>query len=162
MSQSIPPGLMFRSFLTVASGYVLTHILFYIIALGLGALFFPEFMAYSKLDDAAQEKMMAEQLPFLQKTADLFAAWAEANPDIEIPRAVGMADFAVEGVTGQRIAPPFSLWMLQRPLDYYRNLPDADKLAVDEFLSTIDGASAFRDFAAERRLAFKNFKLGLA
>ena len=101
-------------------------------------------------------------MPFLQKAADLFAAWAEANPDIEIPRAVGMADFTVEGVTGQRIAPPFSLWMLQRPLDYYRNLPDADKPAVDEFLSTIDGASAFQNFTAERRLAFKNFKLGLA
>ena len=108
------------------------------------------------------EKMMAEQMPFLQKTADLFAPWAEANPDIEIPRAVGMADFTVEGITGQRIAPPFSLWMLQRPLDYYRNLPDADKPAVDEFLSTIDGASAFQNFTAERRLAFKNFKLGLA
>ena len=108
------------------------------------------------------ERMMAEQMPFLQNTADMLASWAKANPDIEIPRAVGMAEFAVEGVTGQRIAPPFSLWMLQRPLDYYRDLPDADKLAVDEFLSTIDGASAFRNFTVGRRLAFKNFKLGLA
>jgi glutathione S-transferase len=107
------------------------------------------------------ERMMAEQMPFLQKTADIFAAWARANPETEIPRAVGMTDFTVEGVTGQRIAPPFSLWMLQRPLDYYRALEEADKAVVDEFLSTIDGAVAFRDFTMERPLAFEKFKLRL-
>ncbi|MEO9600064.1 glutathione S-transferase [Parasphingorhabdus sp.] len=105
------------------------------------------------------ERMMAEQMPFLQTTAGMLVNWAQANPDSEIPRAVGMADFTVEGVTGQRFAPPFSLWMLQRPLDYYRSLSDAEKSAVDEFLAAIEGASTFQDFIMEQRLAFEEFKL---
>ncbi len=108
------------------------------------------------------ERMMAEQMPFLQRTADLFAVWARTNPDTEIPRAVGMTDFTVEGVTGQRIAPPFSLWMLQRALEYYQELKGADKSAADEFLSTINGTSAFGNFTMERALAFNNFKLTLS
>ena len=107
------------------------------------------------------ERMMAEQMPFLQKTSDMFARWAEANRDTEIPRAVGMADFTIEGVTGQRIAPPFSLWMLQRPLDYYRGLPDVEKAAVDELLSSVDGALTFSNFTMDQRLAFEKFKLVL-
>jgi len=107
------------------------------------------------------ERMMGEQMPFLQTSADMLATWSAANPDAELPRAVGMAAFTVEGIEGQRIAPPFSLWMLQRALEYYRQLEDADKSAADEFLSTIKGTLAFRNFAMERPLAFKNFKLGL-
>ncbi len=107
-------------------------------------------------------RMMAEQMPFLQTTANMLKAWAEANEDAQMPRAVGMAEFTVEGVTGQRIAPPFSLWMAQRALDYYRGLDSADKVAVDGFLSSISGATAFQDFALERPLVFENFKLRLA
>lgn len=105
------------------------------------------------------ERMMGEHMPFLQTTADMLASWAAANPDAELPRAVGMADFTVEDVRGQRIAPPFSLWMLQRPLEYYRQLQGVDKSAVDEFLATINGTSTFRDFTMERPLVFENFKL---
>jgi glutathione S-transferase len=107
------------------------------------------------------ERMMGEQMPFLQTSADMLAVWSAANPDAELPRAVGMAAFTVEGIEGQRIAPLFSLWMLQRALEYYRQLEDADKSAADEFLSVIKGALAFRNFAMERPLAFKNFKLDL-
>lgn len=106
-------------------------------------------------------RMMAEQMPFLQTTAEMLAIWSATNPDSELPRSVGTAEFTIEGVKGQRIAPPFSLWMLQRALEYYRGLEDTDKSAVDEFLSTIKGTSAFRNFAMERPLAFKNFKLVL-
>jgi hypothetical protein len=107
------------------------------------------------------ERMMGEQMPFLQTSADMLAVWSAANPDAELPRAVGMAAFTVEGIEGQRIAPPFSLWMLQRALEYYRQLEEADKSVADEFLSTINGALVFRNFAMERPLAFENFKLGL-
>ncbi len=51
---------MFRSFLTVASSYVLTQILFFGSAYFLGSLFFPQFMDFFHLDEAAQLKMMAE------------------------------------------------------------------------------------------------------
>lgn len=108
------------------------------------------------------ERMMAEQLPFLQTTARMFAAWAEADTGAEVPRVVGMAEFTVEGVTGQRIAPPFSLWMLQRALDYYASLDAQAKADVDGLLSSISGSEAFSKFALDNRLAFEDFKLSLA
>ncbi|MEM8918401.1 MAG: glutathione S-transferase N-terminal domain-containing protein [Pseudomonadota bacterium] len=108
------------------------------------------------------ERMMAEQMPFLQTSADMLATWAEANGDDEIPRAVGMAPFTVEGVTGQRIAPPFSLWMFQRPHDFYQSLDIGDRESVDSLLDSISGASGFQDFRTGPRLVFADFKLGLA
>ena len=107
------------------------------------------------------ERMMSEQMPFLQITAEMLSDWATANPDGELPRSVGMAEFTVEGVSGQRIAPPFSLWMLQRALEYYRGLEGAEKSVADEFLSTVKGASAFRNFSLQRPILFENFKLAL-
>lgn len=107
-------------------------------------------------------RMMAEQMPFLQKTADMFAAWALTSSETEIPRAVGMAEFTVEGVTGQRIAPPFSLWMLQRASDHYRGLTDGDKTNVDALLAGVKNADTFRNFASGPRLQFESFKLKLA
>ncbi len=108
------------------------------------------------------ERMMGEQMPFLQRTANMLDAWAESNEGVEIPRAVGMADFTVEGVTGQRIAPPFSLWMLQRALDYYAGLSEAEKIVADTLLSSIAGADSFQQFQQGRKLAFVDFKLVLA
>lgn len=108
------------------------------------------------------ERMMVEQMSFLQTSAEMLDTWSAANPDVELPRAVGMAKFTVEGVTGQRIAPPFSLWMLQRALNYYQELDSADKLIVDGFLSSIKGAQGFQNFVLKQPLDFKNFKLTLA
>ncbi|GAA0473911.1 hypothetical protein GCM10009096_14160 [Parasphingorhabdus litoris] len=108
------------------------------------------------------ERMMSEQMPFLQATADMLETWSADNPEAELPRAVGMAEFTMENVTGQRIAPPFSLWMLQRALDYYQGLGDADKLMVDTFLSSVKGARGLQDFDLKQPLVFENFKLRLA
>lgn len=108
------------------------------------------------------ERMMTEHVPFLQKTATMFDAWLEANAGEEIPRAVGAADFTVENVIGQRMAPPFSLWMLQRPLRHYQSLNGADKAAADELLSSIKGGEGFQNFQEGPALAFENFKLSVA
>lgn len=58
----IDPVVMFRSFLTVVSGFVLSGFVPLLIALGLGFLFFPEFMAFFQLDDAEQKKQAAENI----------------------------------------------------------------------------------------------------
>ena len=108
------------------------------------------------------ERMMSEHLPFLQTTADMFASWAEVNAGAEIPRAVGMAPFEIEGVAGQRMAPPFSLWMLQRPLDFYAGLQEGDRESVDTLLGSIGGSTSFQTFKPGPRLLFENFKLGRA
>lgn len=121
-----------------------------------------EFLADDEVPESlipVLERMMKEQMPFLQKTADMLSAWAPANEGADIPRALGMTDFNMEGVSGQRIAPPFSLWMLQRALDHYQKLSEVDKVSVDQFLASVDGAADFQHFRQERRLAFKQFKL---
>lgn len=108
------------------------------------------------------ERMMSEQMPFLQTTANMLDAWAQANEGSEIPRILGMAEFSVEGVKAQRIAPPFSLWMLQRALDYYAGLTDGEKSVADAMLDAVAGSDGFQQFQQDRELAFENFKLVLA
>lgn len=123
-----------------------------------------EFLA----DDAVPEtllpilkRMMDEHIPYLQNTANMMRDWsknnAAANPANEIPRAIGMSSFTVEGVTGQRIAIPYSLWMLQRPLDHYHG----HKKACDAMLNAIGGA-AFMNFQSAPRLLFSDYKIKLA
>lgn len=108
------------------------------------------------------ERMMSEQMSFLQTAANMFTSWTEANAGEDIPRAVGMAAFTIEDVTGQRIAPPFSLWMLQRPLDFYRGLGAAAKTSVDDLLGSVNGSAGFSAFKSGPLLLFEDFRLKLA
>jgi len=103
---------------------------------------------------------MREQVPYLANVATMLGEWAAANPGAEIPRAVGMTDFTVEGVTGQRIAVPFSLWMFQRALDYFASLSGDERTMCEEMLRSI-GGDAVIDFDMPKRLNFENFKLTL-
>ncbi len=124
-----------------------------------------EFLADDQIPETlvpVLERMMAEQVPFLQKTADLLKTWSATNQDAELPRVLGTAEFTIEGVKGQRIAPPFSLWMLQRARDYYQGLDDTNKAGVDGFLSSIKDAKGFQDFAEGPSLVFENFKLSIS
>ncbi len=105
-------------------------------------------------------RMMSEQVPYLAKVADMFGEWLAANPDTEIPRAVGMADFTIEGTNGQRIAAPFSLWMLQRGFDYLASLEGADREACEAMLRSA-GGEALLDFKMPARLKFENHVLSV-
>ena len=104
------------------------------------------------------KRMMNEHIPYLQSTANMLHDWAKANDAEEIPRAIGMSEFTIEGVSGQRIAIPFSLWMLQRPLDHYHE----HKNICDEMLNLISGTDGFRSFNQGPRLLFEDYKLKLS
>jgi len=67
-------------------------------------------------------RMFAEQAPVILDTARQVAEWAREAEQRELPRAVGMHEYTIEGVTENRAVFPFSLWMWQRPLDHYRTL----------------------------------------
>jgi len=103
-------------------------------------------------------RMTGEQLPFLARVSAMTDAFLRANPGEELPRAVGMADFTVEGVTGQRIAPPFSLWMLQRALDYLGSLEGPDRDVALGLLDDI-GGEILADFPMPARLEFTDHVL---
>jgi len=69
------------------------------------------------------KRMATEQLPVLIDTDKHLAQWRIDNPEKEeIKRFIGRHDFTVEGVKAQRIIIPYSLWMFQRPIDFYQSL----------------------------------------
>jgi glutathione S-transferase len=104
-------------------------------------------------------RMMTEQVPYLENVAAMLGAWAQDNSGQEVPRALGMTDFTVEGVTGQRGALPFSLWMLQRGLDYLASLKGKERADAEALLKEC-GGEALIQFELPVRLTFENFKLG--
>jgi len=107
-------------------------------------------------------RMMAEQIPYLQSTANMLGDWAPQNEGAEIPRAIGMTPFTVEGVEGNRVVVPFGLWMFQRPLDYYKELTIEDRDHCDTLLQNIVGGEGFINFATGPRLAYENYTLSIA
>ncbi len=108
--QSIPPGMMFRSFLTVASGYVMFWILFSVTAYALGLLFFPEYIAFTHLDEAAKAAMM------------------ENNPHEAIPKAMFWGMVAVNVLTCLGLG-----WLVAKTAPFAR-FPHAIFLAVLLFI----------------------------
>ncbi len=123
-----------------------------------------EFLANDEVPETLMpilKRMMAEHLPFLAETAQLFGEWHAQNPDAEIPRGVGMASFTIEGVGGEGAARTFSLWMLQRALDYLGSLGGDDRAACDNLLREV-GGEALIDFTMPVRLAYENHSLTVA
>jgi glutathione S-transferase len=112
-------------------------------------------------------RMMREMLPVLVSTAHSLTAWVKDNAEhsnavgTALPRTLGKHAFTLEGVTGTRAIYPFDLWMLQRPLDCLRSLPEADRRRCTSLLSQVGGEVLF-DFPEFPRLTRRNFKLVLA
>ncbi|WP_422025738.1 glutathione S-transferase family protein [Pyruvatibacter mobilis] len=120
-------------------------------------------------DDAVPDTLIpllacfaVEYLPVLEKTVSAFNAWSQDQaPGTEIPRALGMHEFTLGGVTAERAIFTFDLWMLQRPLDFYRGLEGDAKAAADRLLARagLGGIVALPDYP---RITRKNFKTVLA
>lgn len=103
------------------------------------------------------QRIADEHLPVLSDTNRLLAQWRKANPDkLEVERFLGMHDFKVEGVTGQRAVLPYALWMLQRPINFYRSQTDRSEL--DQFLSSV-GLSELASIELNNQLQRKNNKI---
>lgn len=97
-------------------------------------------------------RMMREQLPDLQNTVHSLEQWMAQHPgEQDVPRSVGMQPFELEGSRGTRIAKPYSLWMLQRVRDAWREMDRTGHASLSPFLEQIDG-QAFRDFMDPPRL----------
>ena len=103
-------------------------------------------------------RMMREQLPYLARTAELMAAWGEASNERELPRAVGQAEYTVEGTTSARFATPFSLWMIQRATDCFAGMDEGGREACMELLRDV-GGEALLELPMPFRLKFENHRL---
>jgi glutathione S-transferase len=85
------------------------------------------------------EMMFREHFPVLLDTAERLADWLEQNPGKDIPRVIGMHEFKIRGVIEKRAVFPYTLWMFQRPVDFYNSLDGADRERVDGYLKEHGG-----------------------
>ncbi|MEM8771725.1 MAG: glutathione S-transferase family protein [Pseudomonadota bacterium] len=104
------------------------------------------------------KRMSAEQGPCLIDLVVRVAAFKSENPDADIPRAVGMHPFTVEGKTGQRLVFPYTQWMLQRATDHLARLKDHDRSACEALLRDT-GFDALIDIQINAPVRRENHKL---
>lgn len=106
------------------------------------------------------KRMADEHLPVLSDTANRLSEWREANPEaVEVERFIGTHQFTIEGVSAERAVLPYALWMLQRPMNFYRSLEDSS--GVDEYLSSV-GFSGFSEIKLANPLIRKDNKIVFA
>jgi glutathione S-transferase len=90
------------------------------------------------------KRMFAEHWPVLTSTATQLERWARENEGPAIPRRIGKHQFSINGVTATRAVLPYSLWKMQRPLDYYNSLSGEPKQQADAFLQRVGGLPALQ------------------
>ena len=106
--------------------------------------------------------LFAEQFAYLSTLVEHIALWCDEHRDAErLPRAFGEAEFTMGGVKGQRRLVTFSQWMLQRPIDAYRQMSDEERVKTDEWLHRVKGYEAMQ-LTIGHRLERKNFRMVLA
>jgi glutathione S-transferase len=92
-------------------------------------------------DDAIAEtllpvvRVMADGVPMLLDAVRSIDAWADANPATAPPRAIGMNESSYRDGKLSLMCRPYTLWMVQRPLDAYAALTDAQRTQVDAVLA---------------------------
>ena len=111
-------------------------------------------------------RMVDEQFPVLLAEQAAFDAWADAHPEEDVPRALGMHAFTLgkgtaQEVSSERACFTFDLWMFQRPRDYLASLEGEDRAACEVLMSDLGGLDALT-YQAKHRLAREHFKLVLA
>lgn len=106
-------------------------------------------------------RMMREQMPVLEDTAQRLSTWLAEHPGTPVPRTLGKHGFTLEGEHGERIVRPYALWMLQRVRDIYRALKPMERTQADQLLDAI-GGNTFRDFQDPPRLVRDGMSVALA
>ena len=89
------------------------------------------------------QRMVSEQLPVLLDTDRQLTAWRKNNPGTEeVARYIGTHKFTIEGVEGNRVIMPYSLWMYRRSIDYYQSIePNKELMAFLDKLGLKDALS---------------------
>ena len=121
-------------------------------------------------DDAIPETLVnvlkvmgRDGVPMLLAIARAVEAWADDNAKIgeTPPRAIGMAEADLLGTTISRGAQVYTLWMIQRVLDPYRALSEADRARVDTVLAGT-GWEELLAYVPRHRLEKRGFNLVFA
>jgi hypothetical protein len=82
-------------------------------------------------------RTMADAVPMVTASVEATDAWAAENAKAgePVPRATGLRDSTYRDVTLSAASRPYTLWMVQRPLDAYRALGKAEREQVDAALA---------------------------
>jgi glutathione S-transferase len=94
-------------------------------------------------DDALPETLepvlrtMADAVPMVVASIESTDAWAAENAKAgePVPRATGVTESSYRNTTLSSAARPYTLWMVQRPLDAYRALDESGRASVDRVLA---------------------------
>ena len=78
----------------------------------------------------------------------------------EVPRFLGMHEVKIAGVPVQRIVIPYSLWIFQRPLNFWRSLEGEERVRATGLLEDM-GAGDLFDIKQQLRLKRENNRLFL-
>ncbi|HTO69088.1 MAG TPA: glutathione S-transferase family protein [Myxococcota bacterium] len=80
-------------------------------------------------------RVMAEGVPQLLAAVRAIDAWADANAAAAPPRAIGTFEAPFRDAKLAAMCRPYTLWMVQRPLDAYAALSSAERARVDAALA---------------------------
>lgn len=99
-----------------------------------------EWLADDALADTLPEVlgvMGRDAAPALVALLEAVETWADTRPDPldAMPRAVGKIPLELRGTSYERVVLPYALFSVQRVLDAYRGLSDADRARVDATLA---------------------------
>lgn len=76
-------------------------------------------------------RVMADGVPMLLDAVRGIDDWADANPKAAPPRAIGTYETPYRDTKLSLMCRPYTLWMIQRPLDAYAALDPAQRQQVD-------------------------------
>ena len=80
-------------------------------------------------------RVMADGVPMLLDAVRHIDAWADANPGGAPPRTLGRYETPYRDTKLSLACRPYTLWMVQRPLDAYAALSEAERARVDAALA---------------------------
>lgn len=104
-------------------------------------------------------RMFREQGPALCDTVRAVAQWCAGHPDADrLPRVIGSHSFHLEGSSNVRTIQPYAQWMFQRPLQYYQQLPAAERERIDPWLRQAGGLETLHT-RIDTPLAFVGYRV---
>ena len=96
-------------------------------------------------------RCVLDQLPYITDTSRSLDKWASGKPaGTLVPRSIGRQPVNINGRTAERLVLPYSVWMFQRPYDYYRKLTDPERQPVAELLAGLGGLEPFEEILNTR------------
>ena len=87
--------------------------------------------------------LFTDYWPVITDTVQRLHQWHTNHPDTtHIPRVIGEHRFSLGQAQGMRVVLPYGIWMLQRVIDFYRQLDDTTQ--VDAWLRRVGGHEALQ------------------